>query len=87
MDVAFSRDQANKIYVQHRMRENQAALFDWIDSKEAIIYVCGDVDGMAKEVHQTLIEIVSEQKKCSLDLANEYVEDLVVDNRYLRDVY
>ncbi len=87
MDVAFSRDQANKIYVQHRMRENQATLFDWIDSKEAIIYVCGDADGMAKEVHQTLIEIVAEQKKCSLDLANEYVEDLVVDNRYLRDVY
>ena len=87
MNVAFSRDQANKIYVQHRMKEQQKALFDWIDSKGAIVYVCGDADKMTKDVYQALLEIVSTQKKCSIDLATEYVEHLVETNRYLRDVY
>jgi sulfite reductase (NADPH) flavoprotein alpha-component len=86
--TAFSRDQAQKIYVQDRMRENAAELWQWLQ-KGAYFYVCGDAKRMAKDVHQTLITIAQEQGGMSLEAATEYVEKTLAkeERRYLRDVY
>jgi len=88
LDVAFSRDQEHKIYVQHRMREHAIELWNWI-ANGAYIYVCGDARHMAKDVHQTLIEIVGEQGGMTLEAAAEYVNSglMKTEKRYLRDVY
>ena len=60
MDVAFSRDQAEKVYVQHRLKENAADVFAWLE-RGAHLYICGDANRMAKDVHQALVEIIAEQ--------------------------
>jgi len=87
MDVAFSRDRGQpKTYVQHRMLERAAELYAWIE-EGAHIYVCGDEKSMAKDVHQTLIQIVSEQGRVDRDTAQAYVQGLASDHRYQRDVY
>lgn len=88
LDLAFSRDQAEKIYVQHRMKERAAELWEWI-SNGAYFYVCGDARRMAKDVHHALIQIVQEQGKKSLEEATTYVEQTLAktERRYLRDVY
>lgn len=86
LDVAFSRDQPEKVYVQDMMRKNAAELFQWLE-KGAHFYVCGDAERMAKDVHEALIEIVSEHGKLSVEDAAVYVADLKKDKRYQRDVY
>lgn len=86
LDLAFSRDQQQKIYVQDRMREQGAELFRWIEGG-ASIYVCGDASYMAKDVDTALHDIVSEQGKISRDAASEYVATLKEQHRYHRDVY
>ena len=86
LDLAFSRDQKEKIYVQHKMYENKKDLFKWIDNG-AFIYVCGDMTYMAKDVENMLIKIISEEKNCSEDDAMDYLKELKRDKRYLRDVY
>ncbi len=86
LDVAFSRDQPEKVYVQDVMRKNAAELFQWLE-KGAHFYVCGDAERMAKDVHEALIEIVSEHGKLSAEDAAAYVADLKKDKRYQRDVY
>ncbi len=86
MDTAFSRDQANKIYVQHRMLENAAELWQWLE-QGAYFYVCGDALRMAKDVDAVLRRIVQEQGGKNVDAANEYVEGLKASKRYKRDVY
>ena len=86
LDVAFSRDQPEKVYVQDIMRKNAAELFQWLE-KGAYFYVCGDAERMAKDVHEALIEIVSEYGKLSAKDAAAYVADLKKDKRYQRDVY
>lgn len=86
IDVAFSRDQAEKIYVQHRMREHGKALYAWLE-EGASVYVCGDETHMAKDVHAALIDIVRKEAGKSADDAEEYVKTLQRDKRYLRDVY
>ncbi|QUM86560.1 assimilatory sulfite reductase (NADPH) flavoprotein subunit [Moritella sp. 28] len=86
MDVAFSRDQAEKIYVQDRLRENAAELYAWLE-QGAHIYVCGDGDRMAKDVNEALIEVVAEQGKLARSEAEEYVAELRRNKRYQRDVY
>lgn len=83
LDVAFSRDQAHKVYVQHRMLENSAELFRWLQ-EGAYLYVCGNADRMAKDVEDALHAIV--EKHGSTD-AKAYVKQLRHDKRYLRDVY
>jgi sulfite reductase (NADPH) flavoprotein alpha-component len=83
---AFSRDQKNKVYVQHRMKENAEELLEWIESG-ASIYVCGQKEPMSKDVENTLLEIISQGKGISLEKANEYLDDMISDNRYLKDVY
>jgi len=87
LDCAWSRDQAEKIYVQHRMNDNAAEIWKWLDGEGAHFFVCGDAKRMAKDVDATLRKIVQEQGAKSVDQANEYVEKLKSDKRYKRDVY
>ena len=87
LDCAWSRDQAQKIYVQHKMTENAAEIWKWIEAEGAHFFVCGDARRMAKDVDATLRKIVQEQGGRSVEQANEYVEKLKSDKRYKRDVY
>jgi sulfite reductase (NADPH) flavoprotein alpha-component len=87
LDCAWSRDQTHKIYVQHKMLENGAEIWKWIDSESAQFYVCGDARRMAKDVDAALRKIVQEHGGKSVEQANEYVEKLKSDKRYKRDVY
>jgi sulfite reductase (NADPH) flavoprotein alpha-component len=87
LDCAWSRDQAHKVYVQHRILENAPEIWKWIDSEGAQFFVCGDARRMAKDVDAALRRIVQEQGGKSIDAANEYVEKLKSDKRYKRDVY
>ncbi|GAB2607251.1 diflavin oxidoreductase [Pseudactinotalea suaedae] len=92
LDLAFSRDQAQKVYVQTRMREQAAELFAWLE-EGAYLYVCGDATRMAKDVDAALHEIVASQLGAGPDgtdrseRAAEYVNDLKRAKRYVRDVY
>jgi len=88
LDTAFSRDQAEKIYVQNRMQENGAELWKWI-KEGAYFYVCGDAKRMAKDVHQKLIDIAQEHGGLSPEAAKEYIEVTFAktEKRYLKDVY
>jgi len=86
VDVAFSRDQAEKIYVQQRIRENGKELFDWL-SNGAYFYVCGDASAMAPDVNAALIDVVQTHGRLDADDAQAWVSDLTADGRYLRDVY
>lgn len=87
IDCAWSRDQAHKIYVQHKILENAAEIWKWIDAEGAQFYVCGDAKRMAKDVDAALRKIVQEQGGKSVEDANAYVEKLKSDKRYKRDVY
>jgi sulfite reductase (NADPH) flavoprotein alpha-component len=86
VDVAFSRDQVEKIYVQHRIRQAGKELFAWL-SNGAYFYVCGDASAMAPDVHAALLEVVREHGNMDADDAQAWVSDLTADGRYLRDVY
>jgi sulfite reductase (NADPH) flavoprotein alpha-component len=88
-DVAFSRDGAAgvpKTYVQHRMLEQAAEFFDWLQAG-AHVYVCGDAERMAKDVDATLHDIVAQSGGMDAAAAHAYVNDLIKSHRYLRDVY
>ena len=84
--TAFSRDQAHKIYVQHRMLESAVELFDWLENG-AIFYVCGDAARMAKDVDTALHQIVEQVGSKSTEQAKEYVDALKKQKRYRKDVY
>lgn len=86
LDVAFSRDQAAKVYVQHRMREQARDLWAWLEDG-AEFFVCGDKERMAADVDRELHAIVESQGGRSPDQAKEYVENLKTTKRYKRDVY
>ena len=88
LDLAFSRDQPHKIYVQHRMSENAKELWSWLQNG-ACFYVCGDAKRMAKDVHQTLISIAQKEGGLSPEAAADYVNVTLMrtERRYLRDVY
>jgi sulfite reductase (NADPH) flavoprotein alpha-component len=86
MDVAFSRDGADKVYVQHRLREQSRRLYDWLE-RGAHFYVCGDAERMAGDVHQALIDVVRKEGGMSEERAQEYVAGLKTQKRYQRDVY
>ena len=85
-DLAFSRDQLLKVYVQDRMRTNAAELWTWIKGG-AHFYVCGDAKRMAKDVDVALHQIIAEQGGMDTAQAAEYVKQLKKDRRYQRDVY
>jgi len=86
LDLAFSRDGQTKEYVQHRMWEQAAELYDWLEDG-AHIYVCGDADRMAKDVDAMLHRIVAHCGQRDQASAHAYVNDLIKNHRYLRDVY
>jgi sulfite reductase (NADPH) flavoprotein alpha-component len=86
IDTAFSRDQAHKIYVQHRMLESSAEIWKWLE-EGAHFYVCGDAKRMAKDVDAALNQIVQQEGGKDAEAAGEYVEKLKSDKRYKRDVY
>lgn len=86
IDLAFSRDQAKKVYVQDRMREAAAELWTWIKGG-AHFYVCGDAHRMAKDVDVALHEIVAQQGGMDAAAAADYVKQMKKDQRYQRDVY
>lgn len=86
MDVAFSRDQAEKIYVQHRLLEQAKDIWVWLNDG-AHFYVCGDMHKMAKDVHNALLQIAVEQGGYSAEQAEQWLEQLIAEQRYQRDVY
>ncbi|PIC71023.1 sulfite reductase [NADPH] flavoprotein alpha-component [Sporosarcina sp. P17b] len=86
LDVAFSRDTDEKVYVQHRMKQASQELYQWIE-EGAVIYVCGDEQNMAKDVHATLLEILQQEGGKSLEEAEAFITQLVQEKRYQRDVY
>ncbi|TNH02212.1 assimilatory sulfite reductase (NADPH) flavoprotein subunit [Testudinibacter sp. TR-2022] len=85
-NFAWSRDQAEKIYVQHKIREQAESLWQWLQ-QGAHIYVCGDASRMAKDVEQALLEVIAEQGGLSIEDADEYLDQLRQNKRYQRDVY
>ncbi|MDL5142900.1 assimilatory sulfite reductase (NADPH) flavoprotein subunit [Bacillus atrophaeus] len=86
MDVAFSRDTDEKVYVQHRMLEHSKEMFAWIQ-EGAAVYICGDEKQMAHDVHQALIDIIEKEGGMSREKAEEYLADMQQQKRYQRDVY
>lgn len=86
LELAFSRDQEKKIYVQDRMLDHATDLYDWVQSG-AYIYVCGDANHMAKDVHQTLMHIAKIEGGLDAEQAKTWLEDLASQGRYARDVY
>jgi sulfite reductase (NADPH) flavoprotein alpha-component len=86
VDVAFSRDQAEKIYVQHRIKQAGKEVFAWL-SNGAYFYVCGDASSMAPDVNAALLDVVREHGGMDADDAQAWLADLTADGRYLRDVY
>ncbi|QIF43440.1 assimilatory sulfite reductase (NADPH) flavoprotein subunit [Aeromonas veronii] len=86
ISLAFSRDQANKIYVQDRLREAGLDLYQWLEAG-AHVYVCGDANKMAKDVQEALLEVIAEHGHKSREEAEEYLSELRRAKRYQRDVY
>lgn len=86
MDVAFSRDTEEKVYVQKRMLEHSKELFQWLE-EGASFYVCGDKTNMARDVHNTLVEIIETEGKMSREQAEGYLAEMKKQKRYQRDVY
>ncbi|MBS0396192.1 MAG: flavodoxin domain-containing protein, partial [Proteobacteria bacterium] len=86
LDVAFSRDQAHKVYVQDRLREHGRELWAWLESG-AHLYVCGDAARMAGDVHAALVEVVARHGARSAEDAQAYLAGLAESRRYARDVY
>ncbi|HGL3873667.1 TPA: NADPH-dependent assimilatory sulfite reductase flavoprotein subunit [Klebsiella pneumoniae] len=86
IDLAWSRDQQQKIYVQDKLCEQGAELWRWINDG-AHIYVCGDANRMAKDVENTLLEVIAEYGAMDAEAADEFLSELRVERRYQRDVY
>ena len=86
LDLAWSRDQSEKIYVQHKMLEKKAELWSWLNDG-AIFYVCGDASRMAKDVDQALRSIAQSEGGVSEEDAGSWVKNLQKERRYLKDVY
>ena len=86
MDVAFSRDTDDKVYVQHKIKENAKLFNEWLD-RGASIYVCGDEKYMAKDVHEAIKQVISQERQISEDDAEEFLKQLKRDKKYQRDIY
>ncbi len=86
IDLAFSRDQTHKVYVQDRLKEKAKDVVEWIDNG-AILYLCGTRDPMSRDVDQALINIIATQKSLSPEEAADFIADLEENDRYLKDVY
>ncbi|CAN5117574.1 assimilatory sulfite reductase (NADPH) flavoprotein subunit [soil metagenome] len=86
LNTAFSRDQKEKVYVQHKMQQHAAELFDWIDNG-AQVYICGSKDPMSYDVEQTLLNIIAKEKNINVEAAREYLDAMKEAGRYHKDVY
>ena len=86
LDVAFSRDTKNKVYVQHKLHQQAAAVYEWLQSG-AYFYVCGSKSPMSEDVEETLLEIIATQSTNGREYATEYLAQLKEEGRYLKDVY
>src|SRR5690606_16919236 len=86
LDLAFSRDQEQKLYVQDRMLEHASDLFEWIQAG-AYVYVCGDANRMAKDVHATLLRIAQQEGRLDPAQSKHWLDELATQGRYARDVY
>ena len=86
LDVAFSRDQAQKVYVQDKLRLKAEEIWTWLQ-QGAYLYICGDGNKMAKDVHQALLDIAQQQGGLSAEQAEQYFDDLRQAKRYQKDVY
>jgi len=86
MNVAFSRDQAKKIYVQHKMQQHGTELYHWLESG-AHVYVCGAKEPMSVDVEDTLLQIIETSGKKSKEAAVQFLDQLKEEGRYLKDVY
>ncbi|WP_444685399.1 assimilatory sulfite reductase (NADPH) flavoprotein subunit [Alkalicoccus luteus] len=86
IDTAFSRDQDEKIYVQHRILEQSKSVFEWLE-RGAFLYVCGDKDRMAGDVHEALRTVIVKESGRSEEEAEAYLKELRSEKRYQRDVY
>ena len=86
LDLAFSRDQASRIYVQHKMLDAGAELWRWMEDG-AHFYVCGDATRMARDVDDALMKIIRTYGSMSTEAAHDYKKELVATKRYVRDVY
>jgi sulfite reductase (NADPH) flavoprotein alpha-component len=86
IDLAFSRDQPEKIYVQHRMLEKATELYQWINNG-AYIYISGTKDPMSKDVEATLLQIITQEGKKTNEEARQYLDQLEKEGRYEKDVY
>jgi sulfite reductase (NADPH) flavoprotein alpha-component len=86
LDVAFSRDQEEKLYVQHRLKENGKELYEWILAG-AHFYVCGDMKRMARDVKNAFLDVLQIEGKMSKEDADIYLAKLKKEGRYQEDVY
>ncbi|MBL4774108.1 MAG: hypothetical protein JKX98_11125 [Alcanivoracaceae bacterium] len=84
--MAFSRDQQQKIYVQHRIRQQAAEIWQWLDDG-AHLYICGNADYMAKDVEYELLALIAQHGNKSNTAAKDYLSQLKRDRRYQKDVY
>ncbi|KKO45159.1 sulfite reductase [NADPH] flavoprotein alpha-component [Arsukibacterium ikkense] len=86
LDVAFSRDHAEKVYVQDKLRKHAAEVYQWLQ-QGAHLYICGDANRMAKDVHQALLDIVQQNGSKNAEQAQQYLDELRLAKRYQKDVY
>ncbi|WP_347218340.1 flavodoxin domain-containing protein [Chryseobacterium sp.] len=86
LDLAFSRDTADKVYVQHKLEQKAQEVFYWLENG-ASVYVCGTKEPMSRDVENTLLNIIQHQGKCSQEEAVHYLEEMELTGRYAKDVY
>ncbi|OIK46446.1 hypothetical protein BEI02_15035 [Elizabethkingia sp. HvH-WGS333] len=86
LDLAFSRDTAEKVYVQHRLQQKSSEVFQWLEGG-ASVYVCGAKEPMSKDVEETLLGIIQHEGKRNEEEAKNYLEELELSGRYAKDVY
>ncbi|HET7897774.1 MAG TPA: sulfite reductase, partial [Flavisolibacter sp.] len=86
MNVAFSRDQQEKLYVQHKLWQHREELAKWLDDG-AFLYICGAKEPMSIDVENMLAQILKDQKGLTEEAASEYINTLKEEGRYLKDVY
>jgi sulfite reductase (NADPH) flavoprotein alpha-component len=87
LNTAFSRDQKDKIYVQHHMLEHSIELFDWIHNRDAVVYICGNKRTMGKDVKDTVEKIIASEGKMTFEQTNAYIQKLKTEKRLQTDLY
>jgi len=86
LDLAFSRDTAEKVYVQHKLQQKAREVFYWLEGG-ASVYVCGAKEPMSRDVEETLLNIIQNEGKKTKEQALHYLEEMELSGRYAKDVY